>query len=201
MAFQSVPNTASITVIHSQNGENLVNTMHAELVTGYDQADIQALATAVDLIWGTEMKSLMTQNSAYTRTEVRGLAIENDLFAFGGNSAGPGGVASGGLPNSVTLSIKKNSGFTGRSARGRLYVIGMPAATLSSDENVYLSASVNAREDALELVRAAIAATDWTPVIVSRFANGVPRDFGVTFPWVSVTAIDNTVDTQRERIG
>jgi len=201
MAFQSVPNTAEITILFSQNGEPLANTLHAIKPGGYNQGDITALAILVDVAVGANLLSQMTQDAAYTRTEVRGLNVINDLFSTDNTNTGPGTVVSEGMPNQVTFSIKKNSLQTGRSARGRLYWVGIPKNAFTSDENQLLAAEAQNRVDAIEALRVAIEISVWDAVIVSRVTEGVVRDPGVTFPWVTTTKVNNRVDTQRNRLG
>lgn len=200
MAFQEVPNSAEVSILYSQNSETLANVFHATLSTGYDFADIVDLAEAVDQSVVDNLRPEMTQDCNYLRTEVRGLDEENDLFATVDTGTGPGAIATAGLPNSVTLSIKKESGRTGRSARGRWYVVGIPLGNLSSNENSFLSAEVTQWVAAVDEVRQDVQATQWAPVIVSRFTGGVARDFGVTFPWISSVAVNVFVDTQRRRL-
>jgi hypothetical protein len=104
------------------------------------------------------------------------------------------------MPDNVTLSIKKSSGLTGRTARGRLYWIGTHALDIASNENSYVAASVTAIEAAVDAIRVAIAATVWTPSIVSRFASGVKRPTGVAFTWIASNAVNQNVDSQRRRL-
>ncbi len=200
MAFQAVPETVEITIVFSQNDETLTNTLHARLTGGYDLADVVALADDVDALAATWLIPQMTAAASYVRTEVRGLAVINDVEAENNDGTGPGTIAQEGMPNSVTLSLKKGSGLTGRSARGRWYVVGIPEPALSSNENVFLASEVTARAAAVNAIRAGIAATLWTPVIVSRYTGGVLREFGETFEWLTTVAIDNFVDTQRRRL-
>lgn len=200
MAFQRVPNTAEVTIVYLQNTETMANVFHAELATGYDFADISALAAAVDVAASLQLRTIMTQDCTYVRTEVRGLDQENDLFDTDDTNTGIGSDLAVGLPNSVTFSIKKESGFTGRSARGRWYFVGMPEDYLSSNENQLIEADRVAMVAGVEGIRAAVQATVWSPVIVSRFTGGVLRPTGVTFPWISVTSVDKIVDTQRRRL-
>ncbi len=200
MAFQAVPDTAEITVVCQQNLENITNTFHATLVGGYVLADIQLLAATVDAAVAVNWLPIQTLDLTYLRTEVRGLAVENDLFAQDGTGAGPGGDAVEGLPNNVTLSVKKNSGLTGRSARGRLYFMGLPSNDLSTNENQWAATTITAVEAAIEAVRVAITATAWSPTIVSRFTGGLPRAVGFTFNWTGSVAVNANVDSQRGRL-
>ena len=200
MAFQAVPDTAEVTVVFTQNGEVITNTFAARLPGGYNLADLNTLATTVDSFMPGGLLPRMTVDSAYVRTEVRGLANENDLATEASANAGPGLDPIEGLPNNCTLSVKKASAFTGRSARGRWYVVGLPQNALAGDENAWSLAVVDDVVAALEALRVLVAATVWIPVIVSRFNAGLPRDPGITFDWIVTTAVDAFVDSQRGRL-
>lgn len=202
MAFQSVPDVAQISIIYSMNGAIMENTFYAHHPGGYSLANLEALAadidTAVDVVW----LARQTLDCTYLRTEVRGLDEENDLVATDATNTGPGTATQGGFPNQVTYAIKKVSGKTGRSARGRTYWIGIPqdksqAANESLIEEAYRDFIVAA----VDVIRTNIASVGtWEAVLVSRFADGVKRDEGVTFPWIGTTFVDDVFDTQRGRL-
>ncbi len=200
MAFQSVPETAEVVIEYSQHNEEYVNTMAARLPGGYTQADIQALADAVDTAVAASWRPLQTNECTYVETRVRGLESANDLEAFQNAGTGPGAVAVKSNPGNVTLSIKKGSGLTGRSARGRLFWIGLTQTQLSIIENIVGAVDVGNIVSGVNAVRVAIEVTAWQPVIVSRFAAGVPRPVGVTFNWTTTSAVNNDVDSQRGRL-
>lgn len=202
MAFQSVPETAQISIVYTYNGEACINTLYGKKVGGYSLGDLAALAAQVDLQTETTWLPLQPSEAVYVRTEVRGLEDENDLVADDDSSAGPGTDVSDPLPNNVTFAVRKNSGFTGRSARGRLYWIGIPRnKTEATDENRLLQAYVDDIVDAVDDQRVGIdAVSGWAAVLVSRFQGGLKRPFGVTFDWVSTGAVDNIIDTQRGRL-
>ena len=200
MAFQSVPNTAEITFVCEQNDEAVVNTIHAEKLGGYSGADIIALADTMDLAFSNHIKTQMVQDVLYLRTEVRGLNSVNDFLALNNDNTGQGTILGPGLPNNVTLSLKKSSALTGRSARGRLFWIGLAASELETNENLVDSNVAANKAIALQAVRGDIVAAGWDPVIVSRFSEGVQRAFGVTFEWLTTVAVNNEVDSQRGRL-
>lgn len=202
MAFQSVPDTAEIGVLYTLNGVAVQNVFYAELAGGYTLADLAALANSMDSqIQGT-WKAQQPVEAVYVRVEVRGLAVENDLIASNNSNAGPGVHAGTPMPNNVTFAIKKTSGLTGRSARGRTYWIGIPEGELTAaDENFLNATYVGAVVNAVDSIRSSINGTPlWAPVLVSRFTGGVARDFGKTFPWVDSVAVDSRLDTQRGRM-
>ncbi len=202
MAFQPVPDVAQVNVVYTYNGEPVLNSFYGKLDGGYTLADLTALAVATDLKVGGNWLALQPSEAVYVRTEVRGLAVENDLIATANANAGPGVDLGEGLPNNVTLSLKKQSGFTGRSARGRTFWIGIPRSSLlDSDENFFKSFSVTAIVAAIEQIRSGINATlAWDAVLVSRFTGGLQRPFGITFPWASTVAVNERVDTLRGRL-
>lgn len=202
MAFQAVPDTAEIDIIYTLNAVIVQNVFYAELVGGYLLADLQALAAGVDLQVQGTWKAQQAPEAQYIRVEVRGLALQNDLVATASLSTGPGVHTGNALPNQVTFSVKKTSGFTGRSARGRCYWIGVPDNTLQGgDENLLIGAYATDVVTAVDSIRIAISNIGlWIPVLVSRFTSGAKRPLGVTFPWVGSVNVDNRVDTNRGRL-
>ncbi len=202
MAFQPVPETAEIDIIFTYNGVTCQNVFYARIAGGYTLAQLQALADQIDVNWQGTWRSEQPAEVTYVRSEVRGLAVENDLVASQNLSTNPGLHAGQALPNNVTFAIKKESGLTGRSARGRTYWIGIPGTEReATDENILLSPYVALLVANVDAIRTSIIAVPgWTPVLVSRFAGGVKRAQGETFPWVSTTNIDRRVDTQRGRL-
>ena len=169
---------------------------------GYTLPDLQAIADIVDLqIQGT-WKPNQPPEAIYLRTEVRGLAFQNDLIATQNLSQGPGVATSNALPNNVTFSIKKQSPLTGRSARGRTYWIGIPNGQIDPvNENLINAAFAAAIVSSVGDIRNAINSVGlWKAVLVSRFTGGVVRPVGVTFDWVSETNVDLRVDTLRTRL-
>ena len=201
MVFQSVPNTADIVITYVQNGKNIQNVLQAFKAVQYDLSDLQLLASAVDVAVAANWLPIQSSDASYVRTTVRGLEFENDQEATADASAGAGLTLVSGLPNSVTFAVKKQSGLTGRSARGRVYWMGMPRDVLQANENKLVIADADAIEAAVDALRAAITATIWQAVIVSRFEDNVRRPTGVVFNWINSEAVDIQVDNQRGRLG
>jgi hypothetical protein len=202
MAFQRVPNTAEIDVIYTLNAITVQNVFYAEFAAGYALADLQTLADAIDLNLAASWLPDQPPEALYDRTEVRGLNAEFDFAVTQNANAGPGTHVSSTLPNNVTLSIKKISGLTGRSARGRTYWIGIPEnQMLVGDENQLQPAYVDLVVADVDFVRQRInLQAGWAAVLVSRFAGGEKRAEGITFPWTGSVAVNTRVDTQRARL-
>ncbi len=202
MTFQPVIDTVEIDVIYDLHGATVQNVFYAALVGGYTLADLTALAAAIDLEVNATWLPLQPIEAFYTRTEVRGLAIENDLLVTNSVSAGIGADPSSTLPNNVTFAVKKESGFTGRSARGRTYWIGIPQTKIKTVNENELTTSYAANVvTAIDTIRTRIIATGaWTPVLVSRFNAGVARSAGMLFPWIGCSSVNEQIDTQRGRM-
>lgn len=202
MAFQAVPDTAEIDHIFTNNGVTVQNTHYGRLPGGYSLANLQALADAIDAVFASTFFSEMCPEGVYIRTDVRGLAFENDFLATQNAGAGPGTHGGSSLPNNCTFAIKKLSGQTGRSARGRSFWVSLPETELAAaNENTVVAGFITSMVADINQIRIVIGNTGlWEPVLVSRFQNKVKRAVGVTFPWVSTTNTDNIVDTHRGQL-
>jgi len=202
MGFQAVPDVAEVDVIYSYNAKIVQNTFYGLMVGGYALSDLQALADEVSLRVNGNFLAQQPPEAIYLRTEVKGLAFINDQVATSVIGNGPGIHTGSALPNNVTFSIKKTSGQTGRSARGRAYWIGIPANELVlANENLLEAAYVVLLVAAVEQIRQAINFVGiWQAVLVSRITLGVQRPTGITFPWVGVENVDTQIDTNRGRM-
>jgi len=200
MAFQSVPNAAEIVIQYLSNSVTAHNVLHATKVGGYNLTDLTALAVAVDASITADWLPLQTLDCSYESTTVRGLEFINDEEVSVVTGAAVGGDLSEALPGNVTFSVKKASGLTGRNARGRVYWIGLPSNQLKTNENQLGVTEAAAIVDAIDAMRVAISATDWTSAIVSRFLDGVKRPTGAVFAWTDSVAVDTDVDSMRNRL-
>jgi len=204
MTFQSVPDVAEIDMIFAFNQVTVQNVFYAKLTGGYVEADLQALADQIDTVFLATWQTEQPVEVSYVKTEVRGLAFPNDIVVEASAGSGVGTASSGTLPNNVSFAIKKTSGLTGRSARGRTFWIGIPRASLdAADENLLLVAFADDIVANVDFVRVSIDTVPvipWAAVLVSRFAESVQRPFGVTFPWAGTTRVGLRIDTQRARL-
>jgi len=200
MAFQPAPDTAEAVMQFSQNGQDAVNRVNFEKVGGYDQASIDLLAEAVDAAVGTYYIPLLQASINYLGTLVRGLATSIDLTGFNDTNADNGSAAGNGLPQQSSYVIKLGTGFTGRSARGRLYAQAMGASNLTSARTVstaYADAMVDFVFNLLDFASAA----GWTGVITSRQQGGVVLSTAENLTITDIIAGALNLDTQRRRVG
>lgn len=198
MAFQSVPQTAEAVVRYTNNGVISSLTFYGLYPTAYDQTAIDDLAAAVDGWAGTDLRSILAQETAYTTTSVRGLENAVDFFSVNATGAGIGSTTGEQLPGLVAFAVKRITGLAGRSARGRVF-LPVPQNDLGSDENQVAGARVTAYVAALNVLRADMLLAGWTEVVVSRYTLGAARPVGVTYPVTNYLATDTFIDTQRRR--
>jgi len=199
MPFQRVPNTAEIVIKYLWDAQNVVNTFYAQKAGGYVQSDLDDLSAAVDLWVNDEWLPVLSNNIFYSSTVVRGLDEEFDLISENSTSAGAGAISGDAVPNNVTLSVKRRSNFTGRGARGRIFIPGIPEDAVTA-ENTISSAYAIAYEAALNALEAAFSSASFTGVIVHRVSAGVPLLEAVVFSLIEYVVIDRTIDSMRRRL-
>lgn len=205
MAFQSVPNTAQARVIFDLEGTQFSNTFFYEADAGYGQSDLDDLAVAVDSLAVPTLLNLLEDSVSYLRTDVTGLENINDLASSANAATGLGGQGGNRpMPLNVAFCITRRSGLTGRSARGRTYIGGLPAtgtAFMSPGYTLLSTAYAAGLLAAVDLFRSMTSSlVAWQPVLVSRYTLGSKRPVGVTFNWTETTFDDRKVDTRRSRV-
>lgn len=200
MAFQSVPETVEIATNYSFGSTDIQMTFHARKSGGYSESELTSLANQCDGRVVTSFLPNQANDYVYNNTSVRGLESITDLYVENSDGTGPGSLTADAIPVNCALAIKKLSGFTGRSARGRVYWFGLTVGQLDTDENYVLGAQGLLILGAVDAMRATIVSAGWLPVIVSRFTGGAKRATGVTFEWVSTGITDYRVDSRRDRL-
>lgn len=179
--------------------QEVVTTFQWKHDGAYDEPALQALCDAMDLFWGTEFTPTLGAQYSYVRTVVTGLEFNPDTQVESHASSGGGTNEGTFLPNNVTFSIKRWGTFTGRSARGRIYVPGI-IQEFCVDTNHLLEAKADAWLDLLnELVEPTFAA-DWTHVVWSYQFDKAPRDPAYPYIIANYTWVDLTLDSQRRRL-
>lgn len=204
MAYQRVPNTVEIRIVYKTVLKEASNIFHAYAAAGYSQPDIDFLANQVSTLLAPSFAALMSVDDQYLRTEIRGLDVENDITATSTLGATFGSVGFNPSPRNISFVVTQRSGLTGRSARGRVYICGIPTNAFqvaAGQESSLTLAFANAYLGAVDGVRSYLQGTGvWDPVIVSRQAGGVKRAVAVTFAWVSSDYRTQLVATRRKRL-
>lgn len=198
MAFIPVPDVIQVEVRAVLVSRPVENTFYYLVPGVIDQELLDAVAeTARDYV--EENAAIFSTAWLFNGVYARDLSDSTFLSALAPATDVINGTQSGPLPNNASFAIKRTSGFSGRSARGRIFWMGMCDSYLSST-NTVASVSANSMVSWLEGLDAAIASEGVTPVIVSRFNAGVPRTTGVTYVITDWSYTDLQVDTQRGRL-
>jgi hypothetical protein len=104
------------------------------------------------------------------------------------------------LPSQVAVCVTKDTGYAGRSRRGRLYVWGVAEGNTSGVRTLSL-AGMSAYNTVFATLLTSLAATDWVPVIISTIEAGVPRTTALITDVFQMVCRDARLDTQRRRLG
>lgn len=200
MSFQSVPDCASAAIHFTQAGKDIINRLTFAKAGGYDQTDIDALAARVDATVASDWLTQIVSTCAYTGTEVKGLADLIDLSAINLDGAAAGAHNGNPLPNNVTLAMRFTTGATGRSARGRMFIVGLPDNKLDSSTDIVDNTFASAWLDAVSAMQDAAALDGWLHCVVSRFTGGSPRTTGVYRLVTAVSYFNRFSDSQRGRL-
>jgi len=195
--FIPAENVAKVVIEYTTQGGIAENVIYFRFPSAPSGADIVALATDVSTYWQAFV--LDTQSTDITLTKI----TVTDQTVAGGYQhvraeSETGTVVSPVMPNNVTLAIAFRSNLSGRSNRGRLFVIGLTESqvlydTVPTSPLNTLLAAYSGFFDAI------IVNTDWEHVIVSYCGGGSWRSDALVTSVVSYTA-EGTIDTMRRRL-
>lgn len=199
MAFQPVPGVYEVEVRGTNLGQRTANTFYyaREGAATESEATLIADTVALEVLsqWGAQLPTSWTGVEVF----VRDLAVEIAVQATSGLIAGMLGTVVGQPAASlITLAIARRSGFTGRSARGRIFWQAFSEAQL--DGNLVGSGEAAAILLMIKNLDLAVqGAGAFTPVIVSRYNGGVKRPTGIALPIAQWLLNDTEQDTRRSR--
>ena len=199
MSFVPVPNGAEFIVRGVIEGQEVINTFYATKVGAWDVTELISAAAALGVLWHDQV--LPHLGAAYSFLGVHGrdlrtsVGFECDVNA----SAGVGSASGQTLPNNVAIALKRISGLSGRSSRGRIFLSGLTDASLTGTNEINVGVA-SALVAAVNGLAAAWAAVDWTEVIVSRVHDGVPLSTAVVYTVVEYLVSNLVLDSMRRRL-
>lgn len=198
MAFQPAPGIWEADVNMLVDGQICQNTLYFNRNTAPASVPgALALATAIELWWADNYAPLVSSVVRLRDVEVKDLEAQGGPAALVPSTA-DGDGASPMMPNNVTWVVKFTTGSTGRSQRGRNYVVGlMEGSVVNNQINELLADQFVAAYQVL-LGIATDLNLDWC--ILSRRAGNAERDVGLGFKILAVTYTDLTIDSQRRRL-
>jgi len=198
--FIPVPNCASVELVIQLNSALAENVLHVSKATPYSAADLVAVRNIVDAWDNSVWKS--TRHNAASLFRITSKALDSlgspyDDYTLPTARLGTGGASQ---PNSVSWAIKKATGLTGRSYRGRLYLIGVPTGALQTGSQLISTTFATNVITYLTTLKTNLAAAGHTLGVVSYRNNGAWRTTGVFTPLLSWVYTDLIVDSQRRRL-
>lgn len=200
LAHVPLPNTARVCLRYDQNGEQTCNIFHVLCPTDPSEADLTEIATIFRDWWDAEMQGLTVSTTSLEAIEVKDMTADGEegiLFTAGLPLAGSD--ANVPLPNNVTFATRLNTGFTGRSRRGRSYFAGVPADALDTDKQHITSTWQTLVMGAFADLLTALVTAGFELAVASTIEDGVPRTTGLVTP-ISSVSVNTTLDSQRRRL-
>lgn len=185
---------------HTHSGEELLHVFDAKAASALPTgADVHAIATAVaawvnDVFVPDVVRTVehVDEVICTSRAELNGPEEVVSIDMDGGRGPSLGDQP---LPNEVTLSIKKNTGITGRAFRGRFFIWPFwqqDTNAFSNDANTITGDFAALLLEKYDLLRSGLA-TSGNPLGVASDSRSV-----IT-PVKSLSLSDLTVDSQRRR--
>lgn len=199
MPSATIPNTVQCDVVFLLFNQRVENVVHIECPDGVDAPTIQDCANLVGNWVEDHYLPNLSADVTFLSVEAKNLSIDNGGVAIYNAAPGvTGGVTSASNPGNVSYTISLLTAASGRSFRGRKYVIGVPQFVVTGNQ---VSATWSAAlVDAFNELRDILVAADKLLVVVSRVADGLERLVGVTTAVTSAGVSDLNTDSQRRRL-
>lgn len=198
MAFIPVPNGIQLCFDFVTDGQNWQFCFIVRKTAGgVNPADLATVAGIGQAWWNATMKPLLV--TAAVLRQIRA----TDITTQGGpqstitmNSAGTGAGSPAGLGSPIVVSLR--TALRGRSYRGRAYISGWNAGTMTDSVNT-TSTLANSLAAAVATLVGNTVALGFPMVIASKQHNKVVTNPAVTND-VTATLADTHMDSQRRRL-
>lgn len=197
--FIPVPRTAEVVLDALLWGEQCVNTFYFERASDITQLDLEELTVELAGSVSADLVDRLPESWNGVRIVATDLTTNPGLQSITLLS-GAVGAQDSTLDGSTCISVKRSSALTGRSNRGRIYWPLWDSALAVGDPNFITPTAAAQIVGVLNSFNAAAVAVGWTPVVVSKYADGAPRVTGKTEPMVGWSVADFAVDNQRRRL-
>jgi len=203
MAFQPAPAVAQaiMRLVFQATGAfaaaNVLN-FKSDTDTAWSEGELTTLGDALAAWWITYMAAITSSQYSLASVDLRGL--DSAEAAYASVTVNDQGDAAGdALPLNCCAVVTLRTPFTGRSARGRVYVSGL--AESHSNNSTLTTAYGDALDDAWS--NFLIEVNGDSPgqlCVLSRYSDGAARATAVPYVVTSASLRDRVVDTQRRRI-
>lgn len=199
MDFIPFNNTIRLAVYFGQDGQNMANIYHYIVDETPDATTALDLAETFKETWDANVRSLVANTVTLNRIVATIMENENDpSVEYTTGLPMAGGNSEPALPNNVSVAVRWNTNFRGRSFKGRTYHIGLTETQVTGNT---ISAGIisNLLTAYGELMTLPVDVGPAVLGVASRVSHGLPRTTGVITPVTSVF-INSIVDSQRRRL-
>src|ERR1700688_2775389 len=160
MPFIPAADTARVSMHFRQDGQEVENQFYVVKAAPFSTADLNNLAAIAVAWWVASMRPNLA--NTLTLTEVVAKAMDSVgapeiVYTTGLPTSGSNAGVS--LPNNVTIAIKLLTATSGRSFRGRQYILGLLQGELGVDQNTITAAAVTAFTNAYNSLITSIQAS------------------------------------------
>lgn len=199
MAFIPVPGAAQGAIALNIDGQICQMSFDVQMATE-SPASCLAAAEALGQSFIDNVLPQLSASAYFYSSVVFGLTSETSPIGVWYPAEGAqGGFGTACVPNNVAFCVKKETGLRGRSARGRVYLCGLPSEKVVGIN--YLDAAwATAVLLGLNTMRTEMVTAGFPLVVVSRYTNNAPRVTGVHNVVQLFVAFDYAVDSQRRRL-
>lgn len=200
MLYIPVANTAKVALDLVMGANAVAQTLYFLKGAGWTQTALEDLGGSVLSWFSSNILPYLHSTSALRGAQVTDLTTDSAPSVYVAHtSLEAGGVSTGSpLPGNATMVITFRTAQRGRSARGRNYIIGLPATETNGLDRMMTTWVSNILDGYADL-SVVETGTSTTHVVVSRFHNKVPRSSGVTIE-INEYTCDGVIDSQRRRL-
>ena len=197
MAFVPAPDTAKIVAHYDQTGIPAVNIFYVLIPGDFDETLANDLADVFRTDWQAQMMSHLASGLILTDIEIRDASTVDGAVFHIDTSLPITGAVGQEFANNVAATITLQTGFAGRSQRGRIFLPGVPVGAYQKD--VFLTAATANFQTSADSLLDAFTTGGYSWVVASFVHLGAPRVTAQLLPVISVRA-NQQVHTMKRRL-
>lgn len=201
MPFQPAPFGVQVEMRYTFLGNLCENVFHV-LVPDEENptlATLTAIATVFGEWWDDNVKTIQSANATLREVYAKDISQESGSeYAYTTGLPADGSNVYEAEPGSVTLCVSLRTARSGRSYRGRSYVIGLTENQVNGNQVTSVAAA--AWLAAYDALVASFESSAYSLAVLSRVNAGVTRPVAALEPIINAVLVDNNVDSQRRRL-
>lgn len=199
MPFIPTPNGVEVVMEYDNYGQIAQNVFHVKANDPIDSAYLTAIAASFKNWFVASLSNEITTGVKLNKVKVTDISVAGGAgveYVTGLPASGDLGVI--GMPQNVTAAVKLSTGLTGRSQRGRSYIVGLPNS--AQDGQGHLNAiHIPLYQTIYQTLIDNMSANDWPLQVLSKFHLGAPRVTG-QLTEILTASVNRALDSQRRRL-